>query len=37
MALTVKNKASMYVTLLAGVDAPQKMMDVSKHSPTKYP
>jgi hypothetical protein len=36
IALTVKNKASMYLTLLAGVDAPQKITDVRKHSPIKY-
>jgi hypothetical protein len=35
MALTVKNSESMYRTLWAGEDVPQKMAEVMKETPMK--
>lgn len=35
MALTVKNNESMYRTLWAGVELPQKITEVRRHNPIK--
>jgi hypothetical protein len=36
IALTVKKSESMYLTLRSGVEAPQKIAEVTKHTPMKY-